>query len=60
MFEDLRHHYHWVLPTFRYQDTAEVLASLQAHVITPVEQKEKELASSEKRISSLDSHTMFM
>jgi hypothetical protein len=29
MFEDLRKRYHWVLPTFRYQDTADLLASLQ-------------------------------
>jgi len=44
MFEDLRRHYHWVLPTFRYQDTTELLASLQAHIIAPAEQKARELA----------------
>jgi hypothetical protein len=43
MFEDLRRRYHWVLPTFRYQDTAELLASLQAQIIAPAEQKAKEL-----------------
>ena len=43
MFEDLRRRYHWVLPTFRYQDTAELLASLQAHIIAPAEQKAREL-----------------
>jgi uncharacterized protein YjbI with pentapeptide repeats len=43
MFEDLRRRYHWVLPTFRYQDTAELLASLHAHIIAPAEQKAREL-----------------
>ncbi len=43
MFEDLRRRHHWVLPTFRYQDTAELLASLQAQIIAPAEQKAKEL-----------------
>ena len=43
MFEDLRRRYHWVLPTFRYQDTAELLASFQAHIIAPAEQKAREL-----------------
>jgi uncharacterized protein YjbI with pentapeptide repeats len=43
MFEDLRRRYHWVLPTFRYQDTAELLASLRAQIIAPAEQKAKEL-----------------
>ncbi len=44
MFEDLRHRHHWVLPTFRYQDTAELLASLQEQTIAPAEQKARELA----------------
>jgi len=44
MFEDLRTRYHWVLPTFRYQDTSDLLASLQEHIIGPAEQKAKELA----------------
>jgi hypothetical protein len=43
MFEDLRRRYHWVLPTFRYQDTAELLASLQTHIIAPAERKAREL-----------------
>jgi len=43
MFEDLRHRYHWVLPTFRYQDTTELLASLQEQIIAPAEQKAREL-----------------
>jgi uncharacterized protein YjbI with pentapeptide repeats len=44
MFEDLRRRYHWVLPTFRYQDTADLLASLQEHIIDPAERKAQELA----------------
>ncbi len=44
MFEDLRHRYHWVLPTFRYQDTAELLDSLLEQIIAPAEQKARELA----------------
>lgn len=44
LFEDLRRRYHWVLPTFRYQETAELLASLQGQIIEPAEQKAKELA----------------
>ncbi len=43
MFEDLRRRHHWVLPTFRYQDTADLLASLQAQIIAPAEQKAKDL-----------------
>ena len=43
MFEDLRHRYRWVLPTFRYQDTAELLGSIQAYIIAPAEQKAREL-----------------
>ena len=44
MFEDLRRRYQWVLPTFRYQDTADLLASLIEHIIEPAEQKAQELA----------------
>ncbi len=44
MFEDLRKRYNWVLPTFRYQDIADLLTSLQKHIIEPAEQKAKELA----------------
>jgi len=43
MFQDLRRWYSWVLPTFRYQDTADVLASLKEKVIDPAELKVKEL-----------------
>jgi len=43
MFEDLRRRHHWVLPTFRYQDAAELLVSLQAQIIAPAEQKAREL-----------------
>lgn len=43
MFEDLRRRYHWVLPTFRYQDINELLDSLQTHIIAPAKQKAKEL-----------------
>jgi len=58
MFEDLRRRYHWVLPTFRYQDTADLLASLQVQIIAPAEQKVKELTGSQKHIVSSDTHTM--
>jgi hypothetical protein len=44
MFQDLRRRYSWVLPTFRYQDTADLLASLKEHIIEPAEQKVRELA----------------
>jgi hypothetical protein len=43
MFEDLRRRYHWVLPTFRYQNINELLDSLQAQVIAPAEEKAREL-----------------
>jgi hypothetical protein len=41
MFDDLRQRYPWVLPTFRYQTTATLLASLREHVIESAEQKVK-------------------
>src|SRR5262249_10838208 len=44
MFMDLRKKYHWVLPTHRYSELKDLLASLQAGVIEPAEQKAKELA----------------
>lgn len=44
MFEDLRKHYPWVLPTFLYQDTADLLASLKEYIINPAEQKAQEIA----------------
>jgi hypothetical protein len=44
MFEDLRRRYGWVLPTFRYQDTADLLASIKGQIIEPAEQKAMELA----------------
>ena len=43
MFQDLRRRYSWVLPTYRYQDTADVLASLKEKIIDPAELKVKEL-----------------
>ena len=43
MFEHFMR-YPWVLPTFRYQDTMSLLVSLKEHVITPSEQKARELA----------------
>lgn len=58
MFEDLRRRYHWVLPTFRYQDTADLLASIKGQIIAPAEQKVKELTGSEKRIVSSETHRM--
>src|SRR2546421_385474 len=43
MFPDLIIRYHWVLPPYEYQDQKQLLASLQAKVITPAEQKAQEL-----------------
>ena len=43
MFRDLRQKYHWVLPTYRYRELEDLLASLQAKVIAPAEQKAQEL-----------------
>ena len=43
MFIDLRKKYHWVLSTYRYRELEDLLASLQAKVIDPAEQKAKEL-----------------
>jgi uncharacterized protein YjbI with pentapeptide repeats len=44
MFHDLRARYHWVLPTYQYQDTSSLLATLKEHIIEPAERKAKELA----------------
>jgi len=43
MFQDLRRRHPWVLPTFRYQDSADLLASLKQYIIEPAERKAKEL-----------------
>ena len=43
MFPDLIRRYHWVLPPYEYQDQEQLLASLQAKVIEPAEQKAQEL-----------------
>jgi len=43
MFHDLRTRYHWVLPTYHYQDTRSLLTSLNKCVITPAEQKARQL-----------------
>jgi len=43
MFQDLRRRYDWVLPTYRYQDTPSLQASLKESVIVPAEQKAQEL-----------------
>jgi uncharacterized protein YjbI with pentapeptide repeats len=43
MFQDLRRRYSWVLPTFHYQDTADILASLKEKIIDPAELKVKKL-----------------
>lgn len=43
MFHDLRTRYHWVLPTYYYRDTRSLLASLSKCVITPAEQKARQL-----------------
>jgi hypothetical protein len=47
MFEDLRRRYPWVLPTVRYKDIAELIASFKEQIIDPAEQKAKELAKQE-------------
>ncbi len=43
MFHDLKTRYHWVLPTYYYQNTKSLLASLNKCVITPAEQKARQL-----------------
>ena len=43
MFKDLQQRYHWVLPTYRYQDVPGLLASLKEKIIEPAKQKAKEL-----------------
>lgn len=43
LFPDLTRTYHWVLPIHHYKDTTDLLASLSDKVITPAEQKAKEL-----------------
>ena len=43
MFHDLRTRYHWVLPTYRYQDARSLLASLKKSVIAPAELKAQQL-----------------
>ena len=43
MFPDLVRRYHWVLPPYEYQDQESLLASFEAKVIEPAEQKAKEL-----------------
>jgi len=58
LFEDLRRRYHWVLPTFHYQDTTELLTSLIEKVISPAELKVKELTGSVTRIVASEIHTM--
>src|SRR6266566_921366 len=44
MFHDLKARYHWVLPTYQYQDTNSLLASLKESIVEPAEQKAQELA----------------
>jgi hypothetical protein len=43
MFHDLRARYDWVLPTYRYKELGDLLASLQERVIAPAEKKAQEL-----------------
>lgn len=43
MFRDLRQRYHWVLPTHRYLDIPDLLASIKKHLILPAEQKAQEI-----------------
>jgi uncharacterized protein YjbI with pentapeptide repeats len=47
MFHDLRRKYHWVLPIHTYKDLDDLLASFEAKIIGPAEQKAQELAGSE-------------
>jgi hypothetical protein len=44
MFENLTRLYDWVLPTIRYQDKADLIASLLKYSIKSAEQKAQELA----------------
>src|SRR5260370_4468461 len=44
MFNDLRARYHWVLPTYQYQDISSLVASLKESIIVPAEHKAQELA----------------
>ena len=47
MFGDFRR-YHWVLPMYYYHDQASLLASIEAHIIEPAEQKARELEKIEE------------
>ena len=48
-----------MLPIVPYWDTVDLLALLKEQIITPAEQKEKDLARSEKPIGSSGTQTMF-
>jgi len=58
MFSDFLKTYHWVLPVYYYRDQDHLLATLKEQVIKPAEQKVKELAGSDTRLGSSDTHTM--
>ncbi|MBO0795926.1 MAG: pentapeptide repeat-containing protein [Ktedonobacteraceae bacterium] len=49
MFGDFSR-YHWVLPIYYYHNQASLLASIEAHIIEPAEQKAKELEKPEKKL----------
>jgi hypothetical protein len=44
MFEDFKY-YPWVLEVYRYEDSHELLTSLEAKIISPAEAKARELSS---------------
>ena len=46
MFVDLRHRYHWVLPTQHYDDLRQLIADLSERVIRPAEDKVAQLRAS--------------
>jgi hypothetical protein len=48
IFADLRRRYHWVLPTYRYQNLKELLSTMHTRVIEPAERKAQELVRSLK------------
>jgi hypothetical protein len=48
MFSDLKR-YHWVLPTYIYENKIGLLSSLEENIIKPAEQKAKELEQPNKK-----------
>ncbi len=58
MFVDLLKRYDWVLPIHFYKDLEDLLASLDAKVIGPAEQKAQELTGSDACLGLSDTHTI--